>query len=122
MEAFTRRAFLKTGAASIAVVPAVLARRAPRKKMRVALVGTGVRGTSMWGRDLVRDYADEIEFVGLCDINPGRVAYAKELTGVECPAFTDFEEMVRRTSPDTVIVTTVDSTHHQYIIQGDLYG
>jgi predicted dehydrogenase len=38
--------------------------------------------------------------------------------GVECPVFIDFEEMVSKTAPDLVIVTTKDSTHHEFIIKG----
>ena len=41
-----------------------------------ALVGTGILGIGMWGRDVVGGYADVVEFVGLCDINPGRLAFA----------------------------------------------
>ena len=87
-------------------------------KMRVALVGTGVRGIDMWGRDLVRDYGDVVEFVGLSDINPGRLAYGKEYIGADCPTFVDFDEMMRVTQPDMLIVTTVDATHHEFIIKG----
>ena len=123
----TRRDFIKAGggavAASMVVPPFSLA--APRSsgprrsaRMRVALVGTGIRGINMWGRDVARQYADEVEFVGLCDINPGRLEFGKQYIGVECPTFTDFEEMVRQTQPDTVIVTTVDATHHQFIVKG----
>jgi hypothetical protein len=43
------------------------------KKLRIALVGTGGRGTSMWGRDILKSYPDYLEFVGLCDKNEGRV-------------------------------------------------
>src|SRR5690606_9991550 len=38
--------------------------------------------------------------------------------GFNCPVFTDFEKMMKETKPDTVIVTTVDSTHHEFIIRG----
>ena len=85
-------------------------------RTRIALVGTGIRGIGMWGRDVVGGYADVVEFVGLCDINPGRLAYAKEHIGVDCPTFTDFNRMLNETRPDTIIVTTVDSTHDQFII------
>ncbi|PHN00910.1 4,5-dihydroxyphthalate dehydrogenase [Flavilitoribacter nigricans DSM 23189 = NBRC 102662] len=88
------------------------------KKLRVVLTGTGVRGTSFWGRRLVDEYPDIMEFVGLCDINPGRLAYAKEYMGVDCPTFTNFEEMINTVKPDLVIVTTKDSTHHQFIVKG----
>lgn len=88
------------------------------KKLKVTLVGTGVRGTSFWGRRLVEKYSDKLEFVGLCDINPGRLKYARDYMQVDCPIFLDFEEMINESKPDLVIVTTTDATHHQYIIKG----
>ena len=88
------------------------------KKLRIALVGTGIRGTSFWGRRLVEEYPDILEFVGISDINPGRLAYGKEYMKVSCPTFTNFEEMVSQTKPDLIIVTTKDSTHHEFIIKG----
>ncbi|MDD4116024.1 MAG: Gfo/Idh/MocA family oxidoreductase [Massilibacteroides sp.] len=88
------------------------------KKTKIALIGTGSRGCGMWGQDLVKRYPDLIEFVGLCDINPGRLAFAKEYIGVTCPTFTDFEKMMSETKPDLLIVTTVDATHHEFIIRG----
>ncbi|MCB0639213.1 MAG: Gfo/Idh/MocA family oxidoreductase [Lewinella sp.] len=88
------------------------------RKLRIVLVGTGIRGTGFWGRRLVEDYSDLLEFVGLCDHNPGRLAYALDYMGVDCPTFTNFREMVSATKPDLVIVTTMDSTHHEFIIQG----
>lgn len=47
-------------------------------KKRYAIVGTGHRGTGMWGKDVLKDYADYVEFVGLCDTNKGRVETAKK--------------------------------------------
>jgi predicted dehydrogenase len=37
---------------------------------------------------------------------------------VDCPLYLDFDQMLRETSPDVVIVTTMDSTHHEFIIKG----
>ncbi len=88
------------------------------KKLKVALVGTGIRGTSFWGKRLNENYSDIIEFVGLSDINPGRLEYGRKYIGVNCPTFLNFEKMVKQTKPDLVIVTTKDSTHHQFIIKG----
>jgi predicted dehydrogenase len=87
------------------------------KKIRLVMVGTGHRGSGFWGKDLAKNFADAVEFVGLHDINPGRLAYMKKLLADECPSFANFEEMVRTTKPDYVIVTTVDSTHDQFIIK-----
>lgn len=87
-------------------------------KLKVALVGTGVRGTSFWGKRLVEQYSEILEFVGLCDHNPGRLAYGKEYIGANCPTYLDFEKMVKESKPDLVIVTTRDSNHHEFIIKG----
>jgi predicted dehydrogenase len=90
--------------------------RSPRK--RLAMVGTGSRGIGMWGTSVKAEYDDILEFVGLCDINPGRVAYAKQVMQVDCPVYTDFDLMLKETRPDMLIVTTTDSTHDQYIVKG----
>lgn len=92
------------------------------KKLRIALVGTGIRGTSFWGKRLVEEYSDILEFVGLSDINPGRLAFGKKYIGTECPTYSDFNQMLTKTKPDLVIVTTVDATHHEFIIKGLEFG
>ncbi|MEM1122704.1 MAG: Gfo/Idh/MocA family oxidoreductase [Bacteroidota bacterium] len=91
---------------------------APNKKLTVALVGTGIRGSSFWGKRLVDQYSDILEFVGLSDINPGRLAGVKAYMGVSCPTFVDFDKMMQETKPDLLIVTTKDSTHDEFIIKG----
>lgn len=88
------------------------------KKLRIVLVGAGIRGTSFWGKRLVDEYSDILEFVGLSDINPGRLEYAKKYIGVDCPTFIDFDAMLKEVKPDLVIVTTVDANHHEFIIKG----
>ena len=88
------------------------------RKMRIALVGTGVRGLSMWGRDVVQAYSDRVEFVGLSDKNEGRMRLGKEYLQVTCPLYLDFDQMLREAAPDVLIVTTMDSTHHEFIIKG----
>lgn len=89
-----------------------------QKRKRIAIVGTGIRALDMWSGDVARTYPDLVEFVGICDINPGRLAYFKSATGFTCPAFTDFEKMMKEVKPDMLIVTTVDATHHEFIIRG----
>nr|MBX2815660.1 Gfo/Idh/MocA family oxidoreductase [Saprospiraceae bacterium] len=118
-----RRTFIKNSSvaagASLLTVPnqSIMAKSFMAKR-RVALVGTGVRGISFWGKNLVDRYSDLIEFVGLADRNEGRLALASQHMGVNCPVFTDFDEMMRTVSPDLLIVTTMDSTHHEFIIKG----
>ena len=89
------------------------------EKLKVALVGTGSRGTGTWGKNLVHPYKDYLEMVGLCDINPKRVSYAKNYIGTNAPTYLaqDFDKMVLETKPDVVIVTTVDAFHVEYAIR-----
>jgi predicted dehydrogenase len=96
----------------------LISQQVSHKKMRLAIVGTGSRGIAMWGKKVIADYNDYVEFVGLCDINKGRLRFARKYMEINCPTFTDFESMVKKTKPDTIIVTTVDSTHHEFIIKG----
>ncbi len=91
---------------------------AQRAKKRLALVGLGVRGTGMYGHNLLRDYSDYVEMVAVCDQNPGRVKVGREMIGVNCPVYTDLEEMIRNERPETLIVTTWDDTHHEVVNKG----
>jgi len=115
-----RREFLQqTGAvAAGALLSETILASAVLAKKRVAMVGTGHRGTGMWGTEVLQEHADKMEFVGLCDKNPGRVETAKKMMKVSCPTYTDLDKMLRETKPEVLIVTTMDSTHHEMIVKG----
>jgi len=122
-KSITRRKFVQTTgvalAGSMIVSPAfsnVLNRGTQKRK--VALVGTGSRGNSFYGKFLKMEYGDIIEFVGLCDINKGRLEFSKKSIGVDCPTFTNFDEMLDSVEIDLLMVTTVDATHDEFIIKG----
>lgn len=91
-------------------------------KRRLLLVGTGSRGSGFWGSRIVRQYGDRVEFVGLCDTNPGRLEYAKKKIGVSCATSGDFDKLLRDAKPDMVIVATPDSLHHDYITRALKFG
>ncbi len=114
-----RREFLQqsTLAAGSLILPNGMIKKSMNVKKRLAMVGTGSRGPGTWGKPILQTYGDLVEFVGLCDINPGRVEYAKKYIGADCKTYTDFDLMLSETKPDTVIVTTVDATHHEFIIK-----
>lgn len=120
-----RRDFIQQSswvAGSLLVNPNVYSRVKPANKVKLALVGTGDRGSGFWGKTILDNYKDLVEYVGLCDINPGRVEFAKTFIGADCKTFTDFDVMMKEVKPDTVIVTTVDATHHEFIIKALQYG
>jgi predicted dehydrogenase len=128
----TRRNFIKAAAASGASVllsPNILANTfsSLSSKKRFAIVGVGSR-TRMWQEAIYRTFKDTCEVVGMCDTNAGRLRfyqdYAKKETGGVIPAYDakDFDKMIQETKPDTVIVTTVDSFHHQYIVRAMQLG
>jgi predicted dehydrogenase len=103
-------------------------------KKRFVQVGLGSR-SEMYSIALVEVFCDNNELVGLCDSNAGRVQqrvqWARE-RGVEVPGyvadgpvdpadeygslrFEQFDRMISETRPDTVIVTTKDCYHDEYI-------
>ena len=104
----TRREFVlgAAGAGLLASAPAF--GKAGGGRNRVGLVGTGIRGTKYWGKYLLENYADVVEYAGLCDINPGRLDFAAGVIGTDCPRFTDFDRMLNEADLDTLIVTTVE--------------
>src|SRR5690625_7217265 len=85
-------------------------------KMRVAVVGLGGRGVGMYGWSLVNNDGDYIDLVGLCDTNPGRLDYGREYIGVNCPTFTNLDQMLETTRPDRLVVTVWDWEHHNCIV------
>lgn len=81
------------------------------------LVGTGSRGLRMYAIPLVQDYQSVARLTGICDINPGRLEWAREQLGDDVQAFKEFDEMLDNVPCDTVIVTTKDSLHDEFIIK-----
>jgi predicted dehydrogenase len=115
-----RRDFVKTTGGAVAATSLLGANafaQAPPAPRRYALIGTGERATGMWGSQLRQRYSDVIQFVGLCDNNPKRLENSKALMGVDCPTFTNFDEMLDKAKPDLVMVTTKDAFHSQYIVR-----
>lgn len=88
---------------------------------RYAVVGAGSRGLGMFARPLLRDLSDCAELVGLCDLNPLRLANAARelapLTPGELPTFTSLAEMLATVAPDALIVATMDRTHADLAVQ-----
>jgi predicted dehydrogenase len=90
-------------------------------RRRYAIVGMGARA-GMYVEAIVGPYRDAAELVGLCDLSQTRMDWHNRRIqalagGPPRPTYRagEFDRMVAETAPDTVIVTTVDATHHLYI-------
>lgn len=117
-----RREFLSSSAAvltaaSSSSLSAMQPGITPGTRRRYALVGTGSRGSSMWGKGVKDKWGDTVAFVALCDPNPKRAEVVRQIIGVNCPVFTDFDRMVKESRPEVVAITTVDAYHAEYIVR-----
>ncbi|KAI9149098.1 putative nad-binding rossmann fold oxidoreductase family protein [Paramyrothecium foliicola] len=92
------------------------------RKKRYALIGTGGRSQFFYTA-IAKDYGKTSTLVAFCDTNQTRLDYAnsrlKALSVEPVPTYlaADFEKMIKETKPDEVLVTTVDRTHHIYIVK-----
>ena len=93
------------------------------QRKRCALVGTGGRAVTFLDA-IVDTHKDHAELVGICDISPTRMKWhndrlAHRYHAAPAPTYPaqDFDNMVRQTRPDVVIVTSMDCTHHAYIVR-----
>jgi len=126
-----RRAFLKTGSLlglGLALGNSVAGSVAGAdSRHRYAIVGTGSR-SRMFQAGLEQDFRAQGRLVALCDLNPGRLRLAAErsrqwsgnVPALYAPA--DFERMIAEQAVQTVIVATVDGTHHEFIARAMAAG
>lgn len=83
---------------------------------RMAIVGTGHRGTGMWGKELLAGWRGHVDLVALCDINEMRARAAAAEIGTNAPIYTSHARMFAELRPDTVIVATRDDAHDEIVI------
>ncbi|MBE2239822.1 MAG: Gfo/Idh/MocA family oxidoreductase [Caldilineaceae bacterium] len=98
------------------------------QRKRYAIVGTGGRA-GLYIEALTTTYAAAGELVALCDLSQTRMAWynaqlAARLDLAPLPTYPAdaFERMIQERRPDTVIVATMDSTHHDYITRAMALG
>lgn len=91
-------------------------------KKRYAIVGTGSR-SGMFIDALTQTYRDVAELVAFCDLSQTRMNWYnqhlfKKVGLPPRPTYlaSQFDQMIAETRPDVVIVTTMDATHHLYIV------
>jgi predicted dehydrogenase len=92
-------------------------------RKRYAIIGTGGRAR-MYIEAVADTFREHAELVGLCDLSQARMDWYNNQLAEDYdhpPVATyladQFDQMIAETKPDVVIVTSMDSTHHTYIIR-----
>lgn len=92
-------------------------------KKKYVQIGLGGRARFYY-ESIASDYKDTSELVAFCDVSKVRMDYANKIIHekyghpiVPTYFYNDFEKMLEDTKPDYVLVTSVDRTHHDYIIR-----
>lgn len=90
---------------------------------KYVLVGTGGRAEFFYGA-VARDFRDSCRLIAFCDVNQTRMDYANHLleekyahAKISTYLSNEFRTMIEKENPDVVIVTSIDRTHHTYIIK-----
>ena len=95
---------------------------ATARRRRYVQVGVGGRARFFY-EAIPRHYAERAEVVAFCDVNQTRLDLANKIHraagGATVPTYRaeQFDRMIAETKPDAVIVTSIDRTHHRYIVR-----
>lgn len=88
---------------------------------RVVICGLSHRAFNMFIKPLIEDFHEHYMITGLLDIDTRRYTLCQErfpsLRGVAFFQEDEFDQMVKETKPDIVIVAGRDDTHVTYILQ-----
>ncbi len=93
------------------------------KKKTYVQVGIGGRARFFYD-SIVGKYHETSELKAFCDVNIARMEYAQKILTeqygcgeIKKYGADEFEKMIEEQKPDYVIVTSIDRTHHKYIIK-----
>jgi predicted dehydrogenase len=104
----TRRLFL--GAAAAVTTSALRAPAGESEPIRVAVIGTGARGT-----DLLRALTtlDDVELVGVCDDYPPHLDQATRYAGPKAKPFTNYRALLDKVRPQAVVIAVPLALHYR---------
>ncbi len=103
----TRRTFLESAAATLAASKLSQADDAP---IRVAVIGTGGRGS-----DLIRALTtiDDAVIVGVCDDYPPHLEQGAKYAGPQAKTFSDYRKLLDELKPQAIVIAVPLYLHYQ---------
>jgi predicted dehydrogenase len=106
----TRRTFLETAGATLAASAVLRADDAP---VRVAVIGTGGRGS-----DLLRALTtiDEVTLIGVCDDYPPHLEQGAKYAGPQAKTFSDYRKMLHELKPQAVVIAVPLYLHYKVAV------
>ncbi len=84
--------------------------------MKIAVVGCG-----HWGKNLVRNFSELGVLTAACDCNPHSISYLKANYS-NIKIYNDFEELIKDSSIDGIVIATPSGTHYKLAKQSLLAG
>ncbi|HWJ78916.1 MAG TPA: Gfo/Idh/MocA family oxidoreductase [Niallia sp.] len=89
---------------------------------KIVVCGLSNRALGMFIESILQQFSETNQIVGVLDKDPRRIEICKDtfapLRTVPSYQPHEFQKMIEETKPDTVIVTSRDDTHIDYILQG----
>lgn len=104
---FSRRTLIRSTLAA----PALLRGQSPNEQVRVAVIGTGTRGSHMLNQIMK---VPGVKVVAICDLDAGRVARALARVaeaGGQAEGYAEFRALLDRKDIDAVLIATPVDTH-----------
>lgn len=103
----TRRTFLETAGVAAATSSMLRAGNSP---VRVAVIGTGGRGS-----DLIRALTtiDGVELIAVCDDYPPHLEQGAKYAGPEAKTFVDYRKLLDELKPQAVVIAVPLYMHYQ---------
>ncbi len=105
----TRRAFLKTSAASLAAAPMFIPRSAWGANDRPAFGAIGTGGRGRWLHGVFQKL--EAQCVAVCDVYEPNLEAAKKQSPADVKSYVDYKELLAQAGIDFVVIATPDHHH-----------
>jgi predicted dehydrogenase len=104
----TRRTFL--GTAGAALTTGAMLRAEDDTPVRVAVIGTGARGS-----DLIRALTtiESVELIGVCDDYPPHLAQGGKYAGPQAQTFSDYRKLLDVLKPQAVVIAVPLYLHYK---------